>query len=44
MTFTGYGAGDHDWGAPLSVKTVLETTKGDIELKSQPEGAAQAKS
>ena len=34
MTLTGNGASDIDWGAPMSVTTVLETTKGDIELSS----------
>jgi len=34
MTLTGNGASDLDYGAPIMVSTVLETTKGDIELSS----------
>lgn len=35
MTLTGNGAQDIDYGAPMAVTTVLETTDGDIELKSR---------
>ena len=34
MTLTGNGASDLDYSAPMRVSTVLETTKGDIELSS----------
>ena len=32
LTLTGNGAPDLDIGAPMRVLTVIETTKGDIEL------------
>lgn len=34
MTLTGNGASDLEYGAPMMVNTVLETTKGNIELSS----------
>ena len=34
MTLTGNGASDLDYGAPMMVNTILETTKGDIALSS----------
>lgn len=38
MTLTGNGAPDVLYAAPMSVKTVLETMKGDIELKGETFG------
>lgn len=32
MTMTVNNAAGDDWAAPMGVKTVLETTKGDIAL------------
>ncbi|SHI12453.1 hypothetical protein SAMN02745823_02579 [Sporobacter termitidis DSM 10068] len=34
MTLTGYGGENNDWLAPHSVKTILETKKGNIELQA----------
>jgi|GEM_PF-2318464 len=34
MTLTGNGAPDLEYGAPMMATTVLETTKGDIKLRS----------